>query len=347
VTPPSTGDDPEIQNIQIEGAPSGTITLDVVQPLDITGHQYEITFFDSLLPPYGNARYWRIRDTNTSQVLLDSLGNVFGTRYDPNAVTPLVDGIYIELDAEQQPNYNEELSGWTTDTEDEFAVHTTVDMEPYDFEIQFPEFPNNIDQDINGVSIPYKVYNSAINEYQQTEFFDVNNDGIFTQGDSVTVVGKYTALTIFSFLYQVKSETKSLKAGDVFQVTTNKPFQISNVITFTTSGPSVRRESVDISKVKVVPNPYYIRADWDQDKYSNHVMFTNLPDKCTIRIFTISGILIQTIEHDANSGDADAMGGAHNWNLQNLEALKISSGLYIFQVDSEFGEYVGKFAVVR
>ena len=76
-------------------------------------------------------------------------------------------------------------------------------------------------------------------------------------------------------------------------------------------------------------------------------MFTNLPDKCTIRIFTVSGILIKEIEHNANSSDPDAMGGAHIWNLQNKEELKIASGLYIYQVDSEVGKYVGKFAVVR
>jgi hypothetical protein len=99
--------------------------------------------------------------------------------------------------------------------------------------------------------------------------------------------------------------------------------------------------------VKVVPNPYYIRADWDQNKYTTYIMFTNLPEKCTIRIFTVSGIFIKEIQHDGYSGDENALGGSHIWNLRNLEELKIASGLYIFQVESDYGEYVGKFAVVR
>jgi hypothetical protein len=347
VTPPSSGSDPAIQNVQLTGPHSGTIALEVVQPLEVTGHQYEISFFDTLEAPYESARYWRIRDVTMDNVLLDSMSNVFGTLYDPNAVTPLVDGFSIELEAEQDPTYNQELSGWTTDTEDEFGVSTTADMEPYDFQLQFPDYPNNVDQDTNGVQVPYTVFNLTISEYHQTEFYDVDNDGTFSQGDSVQVYGKYTPSTIFSFVYLVESSSQSLEAGDVFQVTTNKPFQMTNKITFSTIGPRIARASVDVSKVKVVPNPYYIRADWDLNKYTNYVMFTNLPEKCTIRIFTVSGIFIKEIQHDASSNDENAMGGSHIWNLRNLEELKIASGLYIFQVDSEYGEYVGKFAVVR
>ena len=70
-----------------------------------------------------------------------------------------------------------------------------------------------------------------------------------------------------------------------------KPFQVSNRISYRTEGPANPRATVDLNQVKVVPNPYYIRADWDENKYTNHIMFTNLPEKCTIKIFTVSGIL--------------------------------------------------------
>ncbi len=347
VTPPITGDDPAVLNIDYQGPVSGEVVLEVAQPADITGHLYEISFFDSLQPPYGNAKYWRIMDTNTGTVLLDSMTNVFGTSANPNAVTPLVDGIYIDFNVASLPVYNADLSGWSTSNNDVFGIHTTEVMEPYDFEIQFPQFPGNVDTDINGLDVPYKVYNKQLNEYHQTQYYDVNNDGEFNQGDSVGVIGKYTGSRIFSFVYLVKDTENSLKSGDIYVITTNKPFQISNVVTFKTTGPRVRRTNVDMDQIKVVPNPYYIRADWDQNKYSNHVMFTNLPDKCTIRIFTVSGILIKDIEHDALSGDPDAQGGSHNWNLQNKEELKIASGLYVYQVKSEDGEFVGKFVVVR
>ncbi len=347
VTPPSTGDDPRIVDISISGPVSGEISLDVAQPLALTGHKYQISFFDSLNPPYGDAKYWKLTDLQTNDVLLDSMNNVFGTQYDPNAVTPLVDGVSIELIAQRISTFNSELSGWKTQNEDVFTITAKPLMEPYDFEIQFPDYPNTVDTDTNGVDVPYKLFNKMLNIYHQTEFYDVNNDGIFSQGDSVQVFGRYVNSPIFSFRYTQKSATNSIEAGDLYEAYFNKPFQINNVIDFATTGPKVKRAEVKLDNIRVVPNPYYIRAEWDANRFSNHIMFTNLPDKCTIRIFTVSGILIKEIEHNANSSDPDAMGGAHIWNLQNKEELKIASGLYIYQVDSEVGKYVGKFAVVR
>ncbi len=347
VTPPITGNDPAIENVEYAGPPSGEATLEVAQPAALTGHHYRISFFDSLQPPYGNAKYWRITDLNTNSVLLDSMTNVYGTTYDPNAVTPLVDGIYLDYNVNRIPTYNSDLSGWITDNEDVFGVHTRDTMEPYDFELQFPNYPTTVSTDVNGVSVPFVAFNKILNENHDTQLFDVDNDGVFSQGDSVGVFGKYETGIIFTFTWLVESPENSLEAGDIFLMNTDKPFQISNTITFRSTGPQVARADVDLDQIKVVPNPYYIRADWDQNKYTNHIMFTNLPERCTIRIFTLSGILIKVIEHDGNSGDPDAMGGAHNWNLRNLEELKISSGLYIYQVESDAGEYVGKFVLVR
>ena len=347
VTPPSSGSDPAIKDITFTGPVSGNVSLQVVQPIDVTGHIYEISFFDSLNPPYGNAQYWRLVDTNLDMVLLDSMANIYGTTYDVNAITPIVDGVQIDFDVEIIPIFSEDYSGWLTDNEDEFVITTKSTMEPYDFELQFPDFPNNVDTDTNNVDVSYRVFNTTLSDYHQTRFYDIDGDGLFSVGDSVSVFGMYTSSGIFSFEYAETGETDSLQAGDVFQVTTEKPFQVSNRISYRTEGPANPRATVDLNQVKVVPNPYYIRADWDENKYTNHIMFTNLPEKCTIKIFTVSGILIKEITHDAFSGDSNSMGGAHTWNLRNKEELRIASGLYIFQVDSDHGDYVGKFVVVR
>ena len=95
----------------------------------------------------------------------------------------------------------------------------------------------------------------------------------------------------------------------------------------------------------MVPNPYYVRAQWDTDKYNKHLKFTHLPQKCVIRIFTVSGILLNTINHDENAGDE---AGYHQWNLRNNENLDIASGLYIYHIkDLKTGkEVIGKFAVI-
>jgi hypothetical protein len=346
VTPASTGSDPAILEKVIEGPVSGEVFVNVIQPLELTGHQYEITFFDLLNPPYNSGKYWRLTDLNASTVLLDSMTNVFGTRYDINAINPPTDGFLIRLDAPNVPELNRSFSGWSTSTDDSLTISTRPAMEPYDFELLF--YSNPVDVDTNNVSVSYEVFNTTLNVKHQTRFFDVDNNQQFSRRDSIRVFGKHTSSPIFSIVYTNYGEdTSAVGDGDKYELITNKPFQTNNRITFKTTGPKIKRADVDLSKIRVVPNPYYIRAYWDQNRYDNNVMFTNLPEKCTIRIFTISGILIKEIDFDANSNDPNVSGGSYMWNLRNLEELKIASGLYIFQVESDVGTQVGKFAIVR
>ena len=76
------------------------------------------------------------------------------------------------------------------------------------------------------------------------------------------------------------------------------------------------------------------------------VTFTNLPaSRNTISIFTVSGDLVQTIEHDGTSGT-----GHTSWNLMSRNGQEIVSGVYLYTVqadDNRFEDFIGKFVVVR
>ncbi len=52
------------------------------------------------------------------------------------------------------------------------------------------------------------------------------------------------------------------------------------------------------NSVRVVPNPFYVTNQSQKSSYDNKVFFTNLPKRCTIKIYTTSGELVNTIEHD-------------------------------------------------
>jgi len=101
--------------------------------------------------------------------------------------------------------------------------------------------------------------------------------------------------------------------------------------------------------VKVVPNPYLVRAAWDIDNDYQKVQFINLPTECTIRIYTIAGDLVQTIHHGApyGAGFDSETGGTAFWNLMTRNNQKASTGVYVFYLDSPFGKDVGKFAIIR
>ncbi|MDX1702010.1 MAG: hypothetical protein R3250_15395, partial [Melioribacteraceae bacterium] len=71
------------------------------------------------------------------------------------------------------------------------------------------------------------------------------------------------------------------------------------------------------------------------------LQFRNLPPRCTIRIYTLTGELVDTIEKDDN-------GSIAYWNLLSSEGMRISYGVYIFHVDVPgVGEKIGRFGVIK
>ena len=73
-------------------------------------------------------------------------------------------------------------------------------------------------------------------------------------------------------------------------------------------------------------------------------MFTNLPASCTIKIFTVSGVLIDEI----NVNNPSEQGMIH-WDMLTREGLEIAAGIYLYHVKSHItaDESLGKFAVIK
>lgn len=116
--------------------------------------------------------------------------------------------------------------------------------------------------------------------------------------------------------------------------------------------------SENLGRVAVVPNPYRTDRDytlesggyegpsgrWDEGK--RKIKFINLPERCTIRVFSLAGDLIRTIDHDGTNpggfprGDTDML-------LVSDSNRALASGIYIFTVESPFGTQTGKFVIIR
>ena len=100
----------------------------------------------------------------------------------------------------------------------------------------------------------------------------------------------------------------------------------------------------DLSKISVVPNPYFSHSRFDETATSRLMWFTHLPTLCDISIFTISGELVTTLEHN------DEFIGQESWDLRSGNGDEVAPGLYIYTVeagnDDKF-KHIGKFAIVR
>ncbi len=120
--------------------------------------------------------------------------------------------------------------------------------------------------------------------------------------------------------------------------------------------------------IGIYPNPYYARAYWEGSsggERNRKIIFYNLPARCEIRIYTLAGDIVATIDHDAatyNGSDiewftkfetllapAQFSGGEHAWDLISRYDQAIATGLYLVSVkDNETGDVrIGKFLVVK
>ena len=98
-----------------------------------------------------------------------------------------------------------------------------------------------------------------------------------------------------------------------------------------------------LSMIRVVPNPYYAFAEhYEQDQLDNFVKITNLPERCTISIYNVSGTLVRKFNKSNPSTE-------QRWDLQNQERVPIAGGLYLIHIDAPgVGETIVKwFGVLR
>jgi len=97
----------------------------------------------------------------------------------------------------------------------------------------------------------------------------------------------------------------------------------------------------DLDDVNVVPNPYYAYSAYENNPLDNRVKITNLPEKCIVTIYNVSGTKIKQFKKDTPETTIE-------WDLKNFASVPISGGVYYIHIKSEQGERVLKwFSVMR
>ncbi|MDZ7384852.1 MAG: hypothetical protein ONB07_01910 [candidate division KSB1 bacterium] len=100
-----------------------------------------------------------------------------------------------------------------------------------------------------------------------------------------------------------------------------------------------------LDQVLVVPNPFVMRSGFITPGAQDVISFMNIPSPCTIRIYTIRGDLVATIEHTEDTGIAQ-------WDQVTDFGQFAESGCYIYHLTSHAqatrgATRIGKFCVVR
>lgn len=126
----------------------------------------------------------------------------------------------------------------------------------------------------------------------------------------------------------------------------------------------------DSVKVSVYPNPYKIgfedasgrltsyfeqgfegsAGQSELNEQDRRIHFINVPDTCEINIYTLDGDLVRTLTHHWPPGPSDVLSGYSSkvsWDLISRNTQAVTSGIYIYRVDSRLGSQVGKIVIIK
>ncbi|MDX1740607.1 MAG: helix-turn-helix domain-containing protein, partial [Rhodothermales bacterium] len=221
--------------------------------------------------------------------------------------------------------------------------------QPFDYEITFGPTSTSI---VTGIELPFTVVNlTRANEQIEVFTPDINANGVWDLGEQVIFVEMINDRQTATWEVRFEDEGGFPADGDVFFLRTDKPFTDADAFTFGTVAATVDSGQAreQLRDIYVVPNPYVATNELEprnpfarDERGDRRLYFANLPQECTIRIYTIAGELVDTVEHSSSLDNGKAF-----WDLRTKDNMNIAYGLYIFHVDSNEGSFIGKFAVIK
>lgn len=360
---------PQIDGEIVHNGPgTGSIEVQMLDPERIkNGNSYRFVFSDTSAFAIDKVPKYSLVNVTTGDTLVASLPILEG-----RATTPVTEGFVSFLFNDTQVQVLEAETGWLVGTSN-YSVRVGPNRSligrfvtyPADFELRFFDSVVDTSEALlfgqQRIPVNFKIWNLTEDRQMDFLFGDRDNDKQFTPGDSVTIV---TGLTLGQrpqgsrfrsawaiFFDNSNMDPKPPKAGDIYRIVTSKPFRRGESFEFKVRGARIDPQHAKnaLANIAVVPNPYVGAASWEPrnpfqfGRGERRIYFINLPAKCTIRIYTMRGYLVDTLEHDA-----PAENGAEAWDLVSKDGMNIAYGVYIYHVDAPgIGTQIGKFAVIK
>lgn len=135
----------------------------------------------------------------------------------------------------------------------------------------------------------------------------------------------------------------SLGVSYFYAVTTFDSLGMESWLTNRNENPvkAASEPAVDASKVKVFPNPFREVSGFPTRGEENSIVWTNLPVACTIRIYTASGEIVKTMQHQS------ATTGQEVWDQLTDSRQQTAPGIYFWTVESPVGNARGTLILIK
>lgn len=218
----------------------------------------------------------------------------------------------------------------------------TITTEPGQIIIAWPPIPPLYKDPISGLNdfAGYRVYRSAYFTIGPwTLVSDLKKDSVAVVNGMVRYVDRDQAFGVGNYYCVTTYDVEGNESGKV----NNNRFPIY----------PLRAPNVEFPRnVFVVPNPFLQHSGLTGTGERYRIEFIGIPAKCRIKIYTLTGDVVQELDHDDGSG-SEAWGSILRLDYQlNKWTLGVSPGVYLFRVESlvdghEGESYIGKFAIVK
>lgn len=227
---------------------------------------------------------------------------------------------------------------------------------PLGMKVQWPAISDSyLDPDYNVNDVAgYRVYRSSfrnVGPWRLVKDIPVEQvemeDGMVTYNDSDLKLG-------VGYYYGVTSyDTGHDEPWPYDQSVTSVPALESGLVN-ANSDPvyPMAAPSDNMDDIRVYPNPFIQHSQLRGEGEGYRIEFVNVPSICTIRIYTLAGEHIKTIEHNDGSGD-EPWGSRALGDYQVNKYLQfVAPGTYLFHVEShvpghEGEEKIGKFVIIK
>ncbi|MCB9023627.1 MAG: T9SS type A sorting domain-containing protein [Lentimicrobiaceae bacterium] len=116
----------------------------------------------------------------------------------------------------------------------------------------------------------------------------------------------------------------------------NYPMYAFSTKNVATTNNNIEKAKTELDLITVVPNPYYAYSTYETNQLDNRVKITNLPQKCTVTIYSTNGSVIRQFTKDE-------VGTSIEWDLKNYAGIPIAGGVYLIHVKADgVGEKIVK-----
>ncbi|KAA3609201.1 MAG: hypothetical protein DWQ05_22975 [Calditrichaeota bacterium] len=359
---------------KIAGSGIGTAEVVVLNSNEVPeDHTFNLTFRAAASDSF-RAAYYDFTDITSGEVLFTN-----GYDLDGEGIGQVASGLMPVISTPKTIKVDTVLTGFTQSSSTNSRLKVSYQYllpinyirpgYPDDITISFSDSPQ--DTSLPAIGLPARSANFSVIAHGDEadlrlkfRFRDLDGDGTLSQPyphefiDVITYDPKLPTRPQVTWRVELDTTGQAERgtveppaAGDVFEIKLALPLGPDDIFQFTSTAQYVDPQLADDEfkqKPYVVPNPYVGSVSFESERFAvsgrgeRRLEFRGLPANCTIRIFTVNGALVQTLQHDGSND------GFVAWNLRTKDNLDVAPGLYIYHVDGgAMGSHIDKFAIIK